>query len=895
MKRMFGQLIAYLRGLARRREISAELEDEMRFHLEQEIDENVRRGLPSAEAKRIASLDFGGIAQTREAVRDIRATWLDSVWRDIQLAVRLLAKERAFTLTASATLAVCLGANAALFAVVDHVLLRPLPIPVPDRIVVTGNRYPKASADSGYSTSAADYFDRLRETNVFEEQALFKVANRSVDENGVPTRVPAMSVTPSFFRLAHVAPSLGRTFADDETEPGHETKALLSFALWQSQFGADPAAVGRDLRIDSRPYTIVGVMPKEFALIAPDVLLWTPLTLTPEEKTTHFYDVWGYVARLKPGSSIEQAQTEIDAINRANLDRFPQFKGVMLDTGFHTIVERLQDSLVKDVRPTLHLLWGGALFVLLIGCLNVANLVLARSRARAKELATRLALGAGPGRIARQLITESVVLTIGSAVAGLAIGWIGLGALGYLNLQDLPRSADIQFDASTVAFTFVAGGIIGVLLGVLPAVAAIPRTPTTFLNDEQRSTTVGSGARRLRRSLVVAQVAFAFVLLTGAGLLFASFRRVLAIDPGFRSDHVVTASISLPASRYREESVARRFAEAVLAKVRALPSIAAAGATDTIPFGGEHTNSLILAEGYRTRPGESVISPTRVVASSGYLEAVRARLIAGRFFNDHDVDSSPGVAIVDQTLAARFWPGRSAIGQRLYHPDDLSNVLNITPSTKMFTVVGVIAAMKLDTLVDTHEPAGAYYFPIAQQPARTLTFAVRTESDPAMVSHAVREAIQSVDPELPVFDLQAMERRTTKSLANRRASMVLSLVFSAVALFLAAVGIYGVLAYLVAQRRKEIGIRLALGASARVVFGLVMQEGVVVTAVGLALGAVGVSGLQRALQSQLFGIAVTDPVVLVLVTGLVASVAATACAVPAWRASRIDPRVALCD
>jgi predicted permease len=892
---MFAQLIAYLRGLARRRQISGELEEEMRFHLEQQIDMNVRRGLSLAEARRMARLDFGGITQTREAVGDVRAIWLDSVWRDIQLAVRLLRKQRAFTVTVSATLAVCLGANATLFAIVDHVLLRPLPIPAPDRVVITGNRYPKAGVDSGYSTSAADYVDRLRETDVFEEQALFKVTNRSVDENGVPTRVPAMSVTQYFFRLAHVAPSLGRVFTDDETEPGHETKALLSFALWQSQFGADPGAVGRDLRIDGQPHTIVGVMPKAFALIAPDVLLWTPLTLTPDERTTHYYESWGYIARLKAGSSILQAHAEIDAINRANLDRFPQFKRVIADTGFHTVVERLQDSLVKDVRPALHLMWGGALFVLLIGCLNVANLVVARSRARAKEMATRLALGAGPARIARQLITESLVLASGSAVAGLLVGRIGLRALDFLNLQDLPRGADIRFDASTVAFTVTASAIIGIVLGLLPTLVALPTAPTTWLNDEQRSTTAGSGAPRLRRSLVVAQVAFAFVLLIGAGLLFASFRRVLAVDPGFQSDHVLTASVSLPPSRYQEESAARRFADDVLGRLRALPSVVAAGATDTIPFGSNHTNSLILPEGYQMRAGESIISPARVVASSDYLQAMHARLIAGRPFNDHDVENAPTVAIVDQTLAARFWPGTSAIGRRLYRPNDPNNLLGITPTTQTFTVVGVIAPMKLETLADTREAAGACYFPFAQQPERTLTFAVRTDGDPTLVSHAVRDAIQSIDRELPVFDLQPMERWTTKSLASRRAAMLLSLIFSAVALFLAAVGIYGVLVYVVAQRRKEIGIRLALGASARGVFALVMQEGLVVSAVGFGLGAIGVFALQRALQSQLFGIAITDPIVLVVVTGLLASVAAAACAVPAWRASRIDPRVAMCE
>ena len=890
---MLGPLIAYLRGLARRHEISRELEDELRFHLEHQIDANVGRGMSPTEARRTALRDFGGLAQTREAVRDVRTMWMESVWRDTRLAIRLLMKQPAFTLAVGATLAVCLGVNAALFAVVDHVLLRPLPIPEPDRVVITGSRYPKAGVDSGYSTSAADYVDRLRETNVFEEQALFKLVNRGVDEHGAPARVPVMGVTPSFFHLAHVAPRLGRTFSEDEAEPGHETKAVLSFALWQSQFGGDPAAIGRDLRIDGQPYTIIGVMPKEFALIAPEVSLWTPLMLTPAERTTHYDDSWGYIARLKPGSSIEQAQAQIDAINRANLERFPQFKQVILDTGFHTVVEGLQDSLVRDVRPALHLMWAGALFVLLIGCLNIANLVVAHARARTKELATRLALGAGPARLARQLITESVVLTIGSAAAGLAVGWIGLRALGSLNLQDLPRGADIRFDASTVGFTLAAGVAIGVLLGVVPTLAVVPAAPTTFLSDEGRATTIGPGARRLRRSLVVAQVAFAFVLLIGAGLLFASFRRVLAIDAGFRADHVLTASVSLPASRYPEESTARRFADDVITRLRRLPAVVAAGATDTIPFGRNHTNSLILAEGYRMRTGESIVSPSRVVASAGYLEAMHARLIAGRLFNDHDADMAVPVVIVDQTLAARFWPGDGAIGRRLYRPDDPNSLVGITPTTKTFMVVGVIAPMKLDTLVDTREPAGAYYFPLAQQPEQMLTFVVRTDVDPTQLARAVREVIQSVDRDLPVFDLQTMDRWTMKSLASRRATMLLSLIFSTVALFLAAIGIYGVLAYVVAHRRKEIGIRLALGAPAGAVFGLIMREGLVATAIGLGIGAMGIFGLQRALQSQLFGVAAVDPVVLVAVTGLLACVAATACAVPAWRASRIDPLVAL--
>jgi predicted permease len=885
------RLISYVRALARRRRIDAELEDELRFHLEREAERNMQRGMPPAEARRIARAEFGGVVQTREAVRDVRSIWLEPVWRDVRLSFRLLGKHPIFTATVSLTLAICLGANAVLFAIVDHVLLRPLSVPEPDRVVITGNRYPRAGVESGYSTSAADYVDRLRETDVFDEQALFKVTNRAVDENGTPARKPIMGVTPSFFRLARVEPILGRIFTDDEARAGRGEKVLLSYGLWQSQFGGDPSVVGHALRIDGRAHTIVGVMPRTFTLIAPEVLAWTPLVLSSDEQTVHYNDVWGYIARLKPRASIDRARSEIAAINRANLDRFPQFKRVISDTGFHTVVEPLHESLVKDVRSTLYLLWGGALFVLLIGLLNVSNLVMARARARGKELATRLALGAGRGRIARQLITEGLVLALTSAVAGLLLGRLALRQLSFLNLQDLPRGGDIEFDASTVMFTLAAAAIVGIVLGALPAIVSMPATPATSLSDQQRATTAGSSPR-LRRMMVAAQVAFAFVLLVGAGLLLDSFRRVLAVDPGFDSSHVFTASVSLPPSRYADFPAARQFISSALAQLRALPSVTAAGVTDTIPFGANHTSSLILPEGYQPNAGESIVAPTRVVASSGYFQTMCARLLAGRYFDERDVDAAPNVAIVDQALAARFWPGASAIGRRLYRPDDPSDLLKITPTTQTFTVVGVIAPMKLESLLDSRG-AGAYYFPIAQQPERMLTFAIRTGGDVSSMPHEVRAAIQSVDPELPVFDLQPMDRWTLKSLASRRAAMALSVIFSGVGLFLAAVGIYGVLAYLVTQRRKEIGIRLALGATGSMVFSLVLREGVVISIVGLGVGVAGVASLRSALSSELFGITMWDPIVLAGVSGLLALVAIAACAVPAWRATRIDPRTAL--
>src|SRR6267378_1339305 len=358
---------------------------------------------------------------------------------DFRVALRLLWKDKAFTVTAALTLAICIGANTALFSVVHNVLLRPLPVPESDQIVLMGNAYPGAGAAIGGSAGVPDYYDRLRDITVFEQQALYNGRNHSIDQNGIPTRVRGTQVTPSYFRLLRVRPALGRTFSEQEGEIGNEKKAVLSFALWQSQFGGDPQAIGKDIRLDGQPYTIVGVMPKGFYFLNPNVMLWTPLAFTPEQKadTARHSNGWQNLGRLKPGATVQQAQQQVNALNAANLQRFPQYKELLINAGFHTTVDRLQDTLVRDIKATLYLMWGGALFVLLIGCVNVANLVLVRSRARLKELATRLALGAGRLRIARQLVTESVLMTLVAAALGLAVGYAALQLLGRLNIQDL--------------------------------------------------------------------------------------------------------------------------------------------------------------------------------------------------------------------------------------------------------------------------------------------------------------------------------------------------------------------------------------------------------------------------------------------------------------------------
>ena len=823
---------------------------------------------------------------------------MNTLFSDLRVGLRLLWRDRAFAITAGLTLAVCIGANTALFSVVRGVLLKPLWMPEADRVVMAGNMYPGAGVYEPLGAAVPDYFDRLREVTVFSEQALLRQDNRSIDKDGSPLRVEGLSVTPSFFRVAGVTPQLGRTFTDQEGEIGSEFEVVISDGFWRTQLGGDPSAVGRDIRLDGRAYTVIGVMPPQFRPTDDEKALWTPMTFTAEEKSdnSRHSNNAAYIARLKPGATVEQAQAQIDALNAANLDRFPQFKEVIVNARFRTVVNRLQDQMVKDVRPTLYLMWGGALFVLLIGCVNVTNLALVRSRARLKELATRLALGGGTVRIARQLAIEHLLLALGSAVVGIAIGYVALRAMDVVSLQALPRSQDIALDTVVVLYTLAATAAIGLVLGLIPVAAMLSANVLSVLREEGRTATTGRGAQSLRRGLVIAQVGCAFVLLIGAGLLFASFRRVLAIDPGFTTERVLTGAVVLPDSRYKEPDTRRRFIDDALRRVQALPGVTAAGVTDTIPLGNRASASAILAEGYKAQPGESFLAPAEVRVSSGYFEAIGVKLVAGRFFTDRDTATSTRVIIVDDRLARRFWPNQDPIGRRMYKPDDdAKDLTTVTDKTVFFTVVGVVAEMKLRNLTDGDNLVGAYFFPLTQEPQNDLTFVLKAAADPGTLSGALRREVAAVDSQLPVFEMQPMSYWTDRSLAKRRSPALLSIAFGFVALFLSAIGIYGVLAYLVTQRTKEIGIRVALGSTAWAVFQLVLREGLLLVAAGLAAGGIGSYLLRRTLESQLFGVRSSNPVVLVLVSVVLAAVALVACALPARRATKIDPLVALTE
>lgn len=825
---------------------------------------------------------------------------MDRLLQDLRFAVRVLWKDRSFAATTVATLALCLAANVAIFAIVDGVLLKPLPFEQPDRLIRIFNKYPGAGVAIG-DNGVPDYFDRLRDLSAAEEIAMFRQAGVTVSGSGLgeAERIQAMTVTPSFFRVLKVQPMRGQAFTDAQGEVGQEKVVILSYGLWQRLFAGRDEAIGQDLRLGGEPHRIVGVMAPGFRFLNPDVQLYRPAAFTPQEKSddARHSNNWQQFARLKPGATREQAQSQVDAINAANFARFPAFQEILTNARFGTDVFDFQDNLIGETRATLSMLWGGAIFVLLIGCVNVANLALVRATARVRELATRHALGASFSRLARQSLTESVLLALAGGAAGLGMGWWALQAAPFFGFDQLPAGTAIHIDARVVAFTMLLVTVVGMVVGLIPIVAMRRANIAQVVREEGRSGTQGRGPRLMRRVLVTSQVAFALILLIGAGVLLASFDRVLRIDPGFRAEKVLTGTISLPAGRYAGDDSLRSVTDRILERVRTIPGVESAGATTSIPFGGAYSDSVILAEGYQMQKGESLISPGQVSASDGYFETMGVRLLAGRLFTPADADGRPRVLIIDDTLAKRFWPGGDALGKRMYFPTNIENLLERPKEEQMMTIVGVIAPMRIRGLVDSPgiRRTGHYFFPLRQNPSRSLALAIRTTQEPQAVINAVRREVAQVDAELPFYGVRTMEERLSASVLDRRTPTVLATGFAVVALLLAGIGIYGVLAYQVSQRRREIGIRMALGAANSSIFTLVLREGGMIVAFGTAFGLAGAFLLRQTIQAQLYEVAAMDARVVAAVAAVLIVVALVACVMPARRAAKTDPMIALSE
>jgi len=818
---------------------------------------------------------------------------MDAFLLDLKYGIRSLWRDKGFALTVLLTFSVCIAANAALFAIVNSVILRPLPVSDANSILIMSNEYPKAGVTGSNDSSSGDYFDRLREMTVFENQAIFRPRNQTVELNGSPQQIRGMLVTPSWFKLLRVSPAFGRAFTEEEGEIGSDQKVILSYGLWQQLYAGDKSALGRELRISGRPFTIVGVMPPDFNFIDPDVRLWVPLAFTAEQKTVHHSNNWYHIGRLKPGATLQQAQAQVNALNNANLERFPEFKEILINAGFNTKVKPLQDMLTAGVKKTLYMLWGGAFLVLLIGGLNIANLALARLALRRKEMATRIALGAGRAQLMRQLILENLGLALLGGMGGIVLGAGLLRTLNAIGLEHFPRASEVHMDSVVVLASLALSLAAGVFVGLFPLAGISKIGISDALHEDSRTGTTGKKSRSVRQLLVAAQIGFAFALLVGAGLLLASFRLLLQVDPGFNPNGVVTASVGLPRARYPKGEVLRDFMNRALPAVRAIPGVSLAGATEAIPLGGNHNDSVILAEGYQMKAGESLISPLNISVTPGYFEALGISMVRGRSFDDRDNENARRVVIVDERLAQHFWPGRDPVGLRMYMPGNAKDFLKIDEHTVWLTVVGVARTLRYENLDGSGAPVGAYYFPNSQQPASSFTFALKTPADPGSVVRALRSEIARLDPDLAVFDVHSMSERIDLSLSSRRTSMLLANAFGGVSLFLASLGIYGVLTYLVARRTREIGIRVALGSTRAGILKLVLWEGFQLVAIGLVLGVVAAASLQKAVASEIYGVRPLDPLVLASVMALLAIVALAACAIPARRATRVDPIVAL--
>jgi len=816
----------------------------------------------------------------------------DSIFRDIRHGVRVLARSRGFSATVLLTLALCMGAVVVTYGAYDSVVLEPLPFSAPDRLVALNNSYPGAGVERA-SNGVPDYYDRKTQVEAFSDVAVLRGAGITLQHGELPERVRGMIATPTLFDVLQVDAYRGRLFSEEEGEALEELEVLLSYDLWQRLYAGDDSALGTDLRLDGRQYKIVGVLPPGFAVPPSEPELVIPVVFAPEDRADdrRHSNNWQMLARLEPDASITQAQAQIDALNERNLELLPQLKPLLLDAGFHTVVDGYQELLIEDVKPVLALLLGGALFVLLIGCVNIANLILVRASSRQRDLATRCALGAGRVRLAGQLVTENLLLAVGGGALGLLLGSWGLRLLMRLGADQLPRGTDLAVDGGAVLWTLGIALAIGLVLGLIPVVQLFRDSLSSIFRQEGRAGSAGRGAVVSRNLLVAAQVAFAFVLLIGAGFLLASFVQMIAVDPGFEPEGVITAQLTLPEARYGEDADVVAFYGRLLERVRAVPGVARVGLTDSIPFGGNTSSSVITVEGYELRPGESVRAPYQRIVTPGYFDAMGIPVLEGRPFDGRDTADSQQVVIVDRWMAEKYWPGRDPIGGRLYQ--GVPEILEEGEEIEWKTVVGVVEEVLIT------DPAqevidGAYYFPATQESRRYMALAAAPESgDPEVLAPSLRQVLRTLDPELPLYDVQTMQERIDEQMLQSKMPMLLAAVFAGVALFLAAVGIYGVLAYSVVQRTRELGIRLALGSTSAEVFRMVLRQGVLIVGVGLASGLVGAFFLTRWIESILYGVSPFDPVVFLAVAGLLTLVALVATAVPALRATRIDPVVAL--
>ena len=804
--------------------------------------------------------------------------------QDFRFAFRQLKKSPGFTIIALVTLALGIGANTAIFSVVNGVLLRPLAFRNPERLVRVWH-VPPAKEFPGmttFSVSPANYLDWLNQNHVFDDMAIYGGREFTLTGNQTPEQVVAGAVSSSFFTILGVKPLLGRVFLPEEDQPGRNNVVVLSYHFWRDHFGSNTQIVGQSISFDGGKYLVAGVMPESFKF--PDFAsVWTPLGWTDQERAIRANHNYVVIARLKRGMGLKQAQAEMNTISNRLQNLYPAD-----DKGWGAVVVPLHADLVSDVRPALLLLMGAVAFVLLIACVNVANLALAKTFSRQKEIAIRTALGASSARVLRQILTESVTLALAGGAIGLSCARVGVRLIMAFLASNLPKQVEVHLDPLVLAFTALISVLTGIAAGLLPAMRLSRANASHALKERTLS---DSSGHRTRSVLVVAEVALSLVLLFGAGLMIRSFYQLERVNPGFESHRVLTMTVAVSSKKFASPEQQISFFERVLQPVRTLPGVESAGAIDDIPLGTDRSHQPIAIEGHPALAMSEQPEVDVCLVTAGYMRSLHIPILRGRDFNQDDVAGRPAAIIISNSMAREFWPGEDPIGKRLtttFFPEAVR------------TVVGVVGDVKMDALNQTRS-AAVLYMPLDQVSVPVdgtwrsfpMTLVVRTAGDPGSLVAAVSNSVHEVDREIPVRDISTMDDVVANSITPQRLNMILLAVFGALAMLLAAIGIYSVLSYSVKRRIPEIGVRLALGATLRDVIRIVVIEGMQPTFLGVGIGIAAALALSQLFSNLIFNVKPTDPLTFVGVTALLSGIALLACVVPAYRATKVDPMVAL--
>jgi len=814
---------------------------------------------------------------------------------DVRRALRSLAAAPAFTLAAVLSLAIGIGANTAIFSIVDGLLLRPLPYSDADRLTILWNRSPGLNITEDWF-STAQYFDIRNNHRGFEQLAIAIGGNYNLTGSGEPDRVGTIRVSSSLLPMLGQRAALGRVFVPDEDQPGRTPTAILSYGTWARRFGSRPAILGTKIVLNGLPYEIVGIMPRSFALpreVMPtldgaeqaEILLPLPLPSNAAQNRDH--EDYNILGKLKPGVSVTQAQAEMDTITAHLRQQFPE---VYPPNGGLTFgIVPLLEQVVGNVRRTLYLLLGAVGFVLLIACVNLANLQLSRAVAREKEIAVRTALGASRTRIVRQLLTESALLAFAGGALGVAVAFLALHWVRLLGPQSIPRINDIAIGWPALAFTFLVCIVSTILFGLAPALRASRLDVQTALQDTSRTSSgvsaIWGRGLNLRRSLVIAEIALCAMLLVGAGLLIRSFARVRDVNPGFNPRNVLTFELTMTGERYKDKNAVLAAYRDLWRRLESLPGVTSAGAVTSLPLSQMFAWGPVTVEGRVPPPGEKFINADTRMVSGHYFQAMEIPLREGRLFTDDDTADKPRVALVDDYMAQQLWPNQDAVGKR-FHIGSISET-----SSPWITVVGVVGRVKQYTL--DADSRIAFYLPQTQYVTRAMNVAMRSSTDPAALAGAVKQQIHELNADLPLYNVSTMQQRFDTSLARRRFTMLVLGTFATISLALAMIGIYGLISYLVGQGGREVGIRLALGATRANIMALIVRGGMTLAVWGVGIGLGGALLISRLMRSLLFVVGATDAATFVAVPALLACIAFLASYVPARRASRIDPITSL--